>query len=304
MTTAHQHAAPQPRGRNGTTTASFHAEFACVEGAQDGERALRANPQIAGVHVDYAGKTVPVAHHSGLIEDEAIGAQISRSAHGCRCTPSAPRATGTGGGLPARAHHADMAAVTMNTAADRMQYEFPSTAAAAQHEAGHAAQAAHGGHAVHAPDQKQARHVTEQHAGHGMQHAGAPAQDEGAHAGHGGMGHDMSDPAMAKAMEADMRNRFFVALLLTIPTVLFSPLATSTFGIEIVGTPWANWIALALSTPAVFWAGWPFIGGAATSLRYRQLNMSVLIATGVLAAWGFSLLITVLGEGETFYEAA
>ena len=32
--------------------------------------------------------------------------------------------------------------------------------------------------------------------------------------------------------------------------------------------------------------------------------MSVLITTGVLAAWGFSLLITLLGSGETFYEAA
>ena len=42
--------------------------------------------------------------------------------------------------------------------------------------------------------------------------------------GHGGMSHDMSDPAMAAAMERDMRNRFFVALALTIPVVLYSPL--------------------------------------------------------------------------------
>ena len=41
--------------------------------------------------------------------------------------------------------------------------------------------------------------------------------------GHGGMAHDMSDPAMAAAMERDMRNRFFVALVLTIPVVLYSP---------------------------------------------------------------------------------
>ena len=37
---------------------------------------------------------------------------------------------------------------------------------------------------------------------------------------HGGMAHDMSDPAMAATMERDIRNRFIVALLLTIPTVL------------------------------------------------------------------------------------
>jgi Cu2+-exporting ATPase len=60
---------------------------------------------------------------------------------------------------------------------------------------------------------------------------------------------------------------------------------------------------LLLSTPVVFYSGWIFISGAYHSLRRRTLNMSVLIATGVLAAYLFSVLITLLG-GETFYEAA
>ena len=60
---------------------------------------------------------------------------------------------------------------------------------------------------------------------------------------------------------------------------------------------------LLLSTPVVFYCGWIFISGAYHSLRRRTLNMSVLIATGVLAAYLFSVLITFLG-GETFYEAA
>jgi P-type Cu2+ transporter len=60
---------------------------------------------------------------------------------------------------------------------------------------------------------------------------------------------------------------------------------------------------LLLSTPVVFYSGWIFISGAYHSLRRRTLNMSVLIATGVLAAYLFSVLITFIG-GETFYEAA
>jgi P-type Cu2+ transporter len=118
------------------------------------------------------------------------------------------------------------------------------------------------------------------------------------------MGHDMSDPAMAKAMEGDMRNRFFVALLLTIPTVLYSPLGMNLLGLRLptfgLGE---NVIMLLLSTPVVFYSGWIFISGSYHSLRRRTLNMSVLIATGVLAAYLFSVLITFLG-GETFYEAA
>jgi Cu2+-exporting ATPase len=132
-------------------------------------------------------------------------------------------------------------------------------------------------------------------AGGAMKHAGMD---------HGAMGHAMADPRMARAMEADMRNRFVVALALTIPTLLFSPLARSTFGLELTSLRWANWIMLALSTPVVWWAGWPFIGGAVSSLRYRQLNMSVLIATGVLAAWGFSVALTLINpDQETFFEA-
>ena len=70
-----------------------------------------------------------------------------------------------------------------------------------------------------------------------------------------------------------------------------------TFGLDM------NVIMLVLSTPVVFYCGWMFVAGAYQSLRRGMLNMSVLIATGVLAAYLFSVLITFLG-GETFYEAA
>ena len=122
--------------------------------------------------------------------------------------------------------------------------------------------------------------------------------------GHAGMDHDMSDPKMAEAMEKDMRNRFFVALVLTIPTVLYSPLGSDFFGLDLPSGIGNNWIALIFSTPVVWWAGWIFIGGAARSLRYRTLNMSVLISTGVLAAYLPSVVLTVAGEADTFYEAA
>ncbi len=60
---------------------------------------------------------------------------------------------------------------------------------------------------------------------------------------------------------------------------------------------------LVLSTPVVFYCGWMFISGAYHSLRRRMLNMSALIATGVLAAYLASLLLTMVGS-ETFFEAA
>jgi Cu2+-exporting ATPase len=288
---------------------TFHADLACLGCAEAVERALRANPHVTDVHVDYPAKTVHVTYHAGMLESGALARLISDSAHGCRCTPDDQAAVG--GGLEALAHHADMAAVTMGTTADRMQYEFPVTAAGKAHDSDHTRYAPEGAAAAASA----AAHVHERHAASsvpagvhtGHEVAAAPPSERathGKHEGHAAMGHDMSDPRMAKAMEADMRNRFVVALALTIPTVLFSPLAVNTLGIDLVRTSVANWLMLAFSTPIVWWAGWPFIGGAVTSLRRRALNMSVLIATGVLAAWGFSLLITLTGSGETFYEAA
>ena len=89
----------------------------------------------------------------------------------------------------------------------------------------------------------------------GMDHAAMGHADRAGHAGHGGMAHDMSDPAMASAMERDIRTRFFVALALTIPTALYSPLGRQFLGLTLP-TPFpANWLMLILSTPVVFWCG-------------------------------------------------
>lgn len=121
------------------------------------------------------------------------------------------------------------------------------------------------------------------------------------------MSHDMSDPAMARMMEADMRNRFFVSLLLTIPVVLYSMLGVTLFGLHLP-TPFGispNWILLVLSTPVVWWGGWVFHSGAYYALRSRTLDMNVLVSLGVLVAYLFSVFATFFApEVETSYDAA
>jgi Cu+-exporting ATPase len=56
---------------------------------------------------------------------------------------------------------------------------------------------------------------------------------------------------------------------------------------------WLNWVQLALATPVVLWCGWPFFERAWNSLLHRSPNMFTLIALGVGAAYGFSVLATV-----------
>jgi Cu2+-exporting ATPase len=130
-----------------------------------------------------------------------------------------------------------------------------------------------------------------------------PAQ----HMDHGTMGHDMSDPAMARVMEADMRNRFFVSLVLTVFVLLFSPLGVNLLKIHL-SPPFGispNWILLVLSTPVVWWGGWMFHSGALRALRNHTLNMNVLVSLGVLVAYFFSVFATFFApQIETSYDAA
>ena len=128
------------------------------------------------------------------------------------------------------------------------------------------------------------------------------------HSRHGGHDHAamMSDPRMAAAMEHDMRNRFLVSFLLTIPVILYSDLGDVIFG-RTPPVPFGlgmQWMAFVLATPVVLYGGWVFIQGTYYALRALKLDMSVLITTGVAAAYLFSAGITIGGGSDVFFEAA
>ncbi len=134
------------------------------------------------------------------------------------------------------------------------------------------------------------------HAGHEAAPAGA--MDHSAHGGHAGM--TMAD------MARDMRQRFFVALALTIPIFLYSPLASEVVGLTLavpLGLDVKLWSFL-LTTPVVLWGALPFYKGARTGFKMGVLNMSVLVSLSVLAGYLFSVAATFVFDGEVFYEAA
>ena len=91
----------------------------------------------------------------------------------------------------------------------------------------------------------------------------------------------------------DMTRRFWIALALSIPVVVLE------MGGHLGNLPmWppegvSNWIQLALATPVVLWAGWPFFERGWASLKTRNLNMFTLIAMGVGVAWAYSVVATV-----------
>jgi Cu2+-exporting ATPase len=123
---------------------------------------------------------------------------------------------------------------------------------------------------------------------------------------HEAMGHGGHAGASMAQMVADMRNRFLVALTFAIPIVVWSPIGKDVFGVNVAvpfGLRQDVWTLL-LSLPVVFYSSWIFFDGAVRALRARTLDMMVLVAVAVGAGWLYSVVVTLTGGGDVFYEAA
>ncbi len=64
-----------------------------------------------------------------------------------------------------------------------------------------------------------------------------------------------------------------------------------------------QYFAAAVTTPVVFYSGWPFLSGAWRSLKNRAPSMDLLISLGVLAAYSYSLYALIVG-GEVYFDTA
>jgi P-type Cu+ transporter len=94
----------------------------------------------------------------------------------------------------------------------------------------------------------------------------------------------------------DMTKRFWIGATLTLPVFVLAMAHL----IPVLGRqPWVNgdvsrWLQLVLTTPVVWWAGWPFFKRGWRSVVSRHLNMFTLIALGVGVAFLFSAVAMLL----------
>ncbi|MFB9903911.1 heavy metal translocating P-type ATPase [Allokutzneria oryzae] len=107
---------------------------------------------------------------------------------------------------------------------------------------------------------------------------------------------DERDPVRA------LRNRLFVAILLSIP---LCDLTLALWLLPGLRFPGWQWVSLALATPVVLWSAWPFHRAAVKNARHGAASMDTLVSIGVLAAYGWSmwsLLFTTGDELHTGFE--
>ena len=58
-----------------------------------------------------------------------------------------------------------------------------------------------------------------------------------------------------------------------------------------------------LATPVLFYSGWVFFKGAYFGIRNKIVNMDVLVATGALLTYIYSIYITLLQAGEAYFDS-
>jgi len=89
----------------------------------------------------------------------------------------------------------------------------------------------------------------------------------------------------------DMTRRFWIAAILSLPTLILGMAETGRI---------IQWI---LATPVVLWAGWPLFDRAWASLVNRSLNMFTLIGIGTGTAYVYSV-VAVFQNLPVYFEAS
>jgi Cu+-exporting ATPase len=95
-----------------------------------------------------------------------------------------------------------------------------------------------------------------------------------------------------------LRARLLASIALTIPLVLLAAVPPLQFN------GW-EWVAFALATPIVLWAGFSFHRAAVLNARHLTATMDTLISIGTLAAWGWSAVVLLAGiNADVYFEVA
>lgn len=99
--------------------------------------------------------------------------------------------------------------------------------------------------------------------------------------------------------------RIAVAGFGTMQAMMFSEaLVFGASGMDAATRDAFRWLAFALATPVVFYAGWPFLANAWRELRAWRPGMDTLVSLSTLLAWAASLVETIRRGPEVYFDAA
>jgi Cu2+-exporting ATPase len=135
-----------------------------------------------------------------------------------------------------------------------------------------------------------ARPVHAEMPGHGAQ--GEHEEMHGAHTHDAHAGHSV----------AMFRDKFWISLILTIPTLVWGPMLQAALGYRAPAFPGSNYIPAVFGVAVFFYGGLPFLQGAVRELRDRLPGMMTLIALAISVAFVFSVAVTLGYPGMPLWD--
>lgn len=105
---------------------------------------------------------------------------------------------------------------------------------------------------------------------------------------------------------AMFRDKFWLTLLLALPTVVWSEMIQEWFAYTAPQFSGSNYIAALFGSIVYFYGGWPFLQGGYHELRERLPGMMTLISLAITVAFAYSLLVTfsVMDGMDLWWELA
>jgi Cu+-exporting ATPase len=110
-------------------------------------------------------------------------------------------------------------------------------------------------------------------------------------------GYDAALPSPDHEAPAPRPTRVLLAAVLSLPVVAWAMVPALRF------EGW-EWVSAVLSGVVVWGAGWPFHRAAARNARHGASTMDTLVSLGTVAAWTWSAVALVRGEGHLYLETA
>jgi Cu2+-exporting ATPase len=98
------------------------------------------------------------------------------------------------------------------------------------------------------------------------------------------------------------RDKFWLSLLLTLPTLVWGHMLQRAFGYHAPMFSGSEWIPAAFGTAVFAYGGWPFLQGAWRELKDRLPGMMTLIALAISVAFLFSAAVTLGYPGMPLWE--
>jgi Cu2+-exporting ATPase len=141
--------------------------------------------------------------------------------------------------------------------------------------------------------------IVDEHTAHAHHYDPGPRPAPTGHGEHGEHGGHDRHAGHSVAM---FRDRFWISLLLTLPTLVWGHMLQQALGYTAPAIPGSRWIPALFGTAVFLYGGVPFLRGGVAELKQRQPGMMTLISLAISVAFLFSAAVTLGFPGMPLWE--